>query len=207
MLYVQINFSILSKATYPTDSISIKYFNWKLIDGQLHSFLSSTLSPPIMSYFRHIKSSTFWTVIEKLLTSISLSEIYHLHNLLSTITQKSNQTIQAYLDEFQSLDDQLAQDDTLAPATNLIFHTACGLHVEYDIIKPHIYSLPVTTAFVHFESIHIEMENKSPTASDAQPAIFDSSEIFTTNHSGHHGGRWEHGGCNGPGPATGTDGS
>ena len=84
-----------------------EYVHWMNIDAHLLSCITATLSPAIFTSVFHCKTSyEVWNVLQSRFTSLSRSHIHQLKNKMNRLTKKGL-TMDAYLNEFKAIADQL----------------------------------------------------------------------------------------------------
>lgn len=113
------------------------YLLWKLIDNQLLSCLTASLSAstlPLVLGLEH--GFEVWSCLEQRFNSLSRSNIHDLKRTLFNFTKTGS--LDQYLDEIRICAQKLSAVGYIVDDDDMIFHTLNGLPVEFDPIKSSI---------------------------------------------------------------------
>ncbi|KAI0522820.1 hypothetical protein KFK09_005205 [Dendrobium nobile] len=117
---------------------------WKLVDQNLISALFSTISPSVLPYILHLKTShEIWTTLERRLQPSNRSRVIQLKNELHNV-QMRDQTISQYLSQIKSLVDNIAAAGSHIDVEDIILYTLKGLPPSYNLFKVAIRTSPHT---------------------------------------------------------------
>lgn len=167
------------------------FLQWMVDDAHLMSCISGTLSSTIYPIVIHCGTSLeTWSNIEKRFTTLSRSHVHQLKNRLTATTKGSN-TMEGYLQQIKTLNDQLTLAGSQVDNEDLVLITLKGLPDEYRAFKTSIRtrSSPIPMeelcALLLSEAIHEETPVKSQSSSDVNVAFVASRGGYT--HQGNRG--------------------
>ncbi|KAI0527490.1 hypothetical protein KFK09_003091 [Dendrobium nobile] len=130
----------------PSESSAEDHKLWKLIDQNLISALFSTISPSVLPYILHLKTSReIWQALELRLQPTNRSRIIQLKNELHNV-QMRDQSVAQYLGKVKSLVDNIAAAGGYVDTEDIILYTLKGLPASFNPFKAaiRISPLPVT---------------------------------------------------------------
>lgn len=110
------------------------YLRWQLIDNQLLSCLTASLSPstlPLVLGLEH--ACEVWSCLEKRFNSLSRSNIHDLKRTLFNFTKTG--TMEQYIDEIKICTQKLSAVGYMVDDDDMVFHTLNGLSGDFDPIK------------------------------------------------------------------------
>ncbi|KAH7864286.1 hypothetical protein Vadar_027803 [Vaccinium darrowii] len=167
------------------------FLQWMVDDAHLMSCISGTLSSIIYPVVIHcVTSLETWNNIEKRFTTLSRSHVHQLKNRLTATTKGSN-TMEGYLQQIKTLNDQLTLAGSQVDIEDLVLITLNGLSDEYRAFKTSIRtrSSPTTMeelcSLLLSEAIHEETPGKSQSSSDVTVAFVASRGAYS--HQGNRG--------------------
>lgn len=112
------------------------YLKWILIDNQLLSCLTSSLSASTLSLVMGLEhSSEVWSCLEQRFNSMSRSNLHDLKRELFNFSYKKSGNLNTYIDDIKICAQKLGAVGYIVDDDDMIFHTLNGLPTEYDPLK------------------------------------------------------------------------
>ncbi|KAE9452858.1 hypothetical protein C3L33_15238, partial [Rhododendron williamsianum] len=163
------------RATDETLTPNPAFALWKLIDTQLLSCLTASLSPTTLPYILGLHHAhEVWGSLSNRYNSLSKSQVQDLKSKLYNITKSS--TIECYVDTIKEYSQKIAAAGSPVEDDDLIFHTLRGLPKVFNGFKTTVHALQTSGTNITFNDV-INMLN----GEDIQLLQESNSEVETTS--------------------------
>lgn len=128
------------------------YTMWKLIDTQLLSCLTASLSPTTLPYILGLHHAhEVWDSLSNRYNSLNKSNVQDLKNKLYNLTKTS--TIECYVDTIKEYAQKLAAAGSPVDEDDLIFHTLRGLPGVFNGLKTTIRAMQTSGQNINFNEV------------------------------------------------------
>ena len=178
-----------------TAIVNPDYTLWRSIEKGLLTFISSTLSPSVLSLTVGCTSALkVWKVLENRFSSISRSHVINLKGELHNL-KKGADFVDAYLRKIKVVRDKLLIVGVILDDEELLHITLKGLPKEYNVFRSAIRTRITPLSFDELSTMLNGEEESLNEELDTKDSIFALAATATTRPSGNFnqsGGNFNH---------------
>lgn len=166
-----------------TETLNPAYTLWCLIDAQLLSCLTASLSTATLPYVLGLRHATeVWFSLSDRYNALSETHVQELRTQLYNHSKTS--TVAIYIDKIKELAQKLAAAGSPIDDNELVFHTLRGLPKAFNGLKTAVRAVRTRGHTLSFDEVIMMLNSEDVQLLQESPDVENSTVLMTT-HTSH----------------------
>lgn len=172
-----------------TETLNPAYTLWCLIDSQLLSCLTASLSTATLPYVLGLRHATeVWFSLSNRYNALSEAHVQELRTQLYNHSKTS--TVAIYIDKIKELAQKLAAAGSPIDDNELVFHTLCGLPKAFNGLKTAVGAVRTRGHTLSFDEVVMLLNSEDVQLLQESPDVENSTCSYDHSYLSHHSTIW-----------------